>query len=243
MMPVDLVLERLKGVKPRGDYYQALCPAHDDYETSLSVAEGEDGRALVKCFAGCDTEDVVAVIGLKMSDLFERRNGYRGGGFYTPPENESTGQPATLENYAAYVSLPVEHLKALSLEQYYRLGKPAVRMPYLDEAGEEVLLVRSRVSLTGKPKILTRKGDKHRLYGLWKLEEAREAGYAVLVEGESDAQTLWFHDVPGVGIPSANGWKAEWAPDLEGIDHLYFVVEDDAGEQCWRKLAETQEIR
>src|SRR5829696_6531432 len=154
MMPVDLVLERLKGVKPRGDYYQALCPAHDDYETSLSVAEGEDGRALVKCFAGCDTEDVVAVIGLKMSDLFERRNGYRGGGFYTPPENESTGQPATLENYAAYVSLPVEHLKALSLEQYYRLGKPAVRMPYLDEAGEEVLLVRSRVSLTANPRSL-----------------------------------------------------------------------------------------
>ena len=116
-------------------------------------------------------------------------------------------------------------------------------MPYLDEAGEEVLLVRSRVSLTGKPKILTRKGDKHRLYGLWKLEEAREARYAVLVEGESDTQTLWFHGVPALGIPGANGWKAEWAADLEGIDRLYFVVEDEAGEQCWRKLAQTPEIR
>jgi hypothetical protein len=243
MMPVNLVLERLEGVKPRGEGHLALCPSHNDHEPSLSVNEGEDGRALVKCFAGCETEDVVAALGLEMRDLFERRNGHRGGGSYTPPENESTDQPATLENYAEYVGLSVEHLKALSLEQYYRLGKPAVRMPYLDEAGEEVLLVRSRVSLTGKPKILTRKGDKHRLYGLWKLEEAREAGYMVLVEGESDAQTLWFHGVPALGIPGANGWKAEWAPELEGIDRLYFVVEDEAGEQCWRKLAQTPEIR
>jgi hypothetical protein len=178
-----------------------------------------------------------------MADLFESRNGQGGGGSFTPSENGSTDQPATLENYAAYVGLPIEHLERLSLEQYYRLGKPAVRIPYLDEAGEEVLLVRSRVSLTGKPKILTRKGDKHRLYGLWKVEDARKAGYAVLVEGESDAQTLWFHGVPAVGIPGANGWKSEWAPELEGIDRLYFVVEDEAGEQCWRKLAETPEIR
>ena len=65
---------------------------------------------------------------------------------------------------------------------------------------------------------------------LWKLEEAREAGYAWLVEGESDSQTLWYHEEPAVGIPGANGWKAEWAADLEGIDRLYFVVEDGAGE-------------
>jgi hypothetical protein len=244
MMPVDLVLDRLEGVRQRGDYYyQALCPAHEDRDPSLSVAEGEDGRALLKCFAGCDTEDVVAALGLEMTDLFERRNGHGGGGSYTPPENGSTDQPVTLENYATYVGLPIEHLEGLSLEQYYRLGKPAVRMPYLDEAGEEVLLVRSRVSLTGKPKILTRKGDKHRLYGLWKLGEALEAGYAVLVEGESDAQTLWYHKEPAVGIPGANGWKTEWASDLEGIARLYFVVEDEAGESCWEKLCATPEIR
>jgi hypothetical protein len=117
-----------------------------------------------------------------------------------------------------------------------------VSMPYLDENGE-VLLTRSRVSLTGEPKVKTRKGDKHRLYGLWKLREAREAGYAWMVEGESDWQTLCYHEEPAVGIPGANGWRAEWAADLEGIDRLYFVVEDEAGEQCWRKLTQTPEIR
>jgi len=240
--PVDLVLDRLESVKQRGEGYQAQCPAHDDNEPSLSVAEGEDGRALVKCFAGCETEEVVAALDLEMKDLFERRNGHGGGGAYTPPENGSTDQPATLENYAAYVGLPVGFLKDLGLKEYRHLGEPAVSMPYLDEAGE-VLLTRSRVSLAGRPKIKTRKGDKHRLYGLWKLEEAREADYAWLVEGESDSQTLWYHEEPALGIPGANGWSAEWAADLEGIERLYFVVEDEAGEHCWRKLADTPEIR
>lgn len=137
----------------------------------------------------------------------------------------------------------MEFLESLSVEQYYRLGKPAVRILYLDEAGEEVLLVRSRVSLTGKPKILTRKGDKHRLYGLWKLEDARKAGYVWAVEGESDPQTLWYHKEPAVGIPGANGWKTEWASDLHGIGTIYVVVEDEAGEALWRKMAASPELR
>jgi hypothetical protein len=177
-----------------------------------------------------------------MKDLFEHRNGYRGGGSYISPKSTSTDQPATLENYAAYIGLPVEFLKTLGLKEYRHLGEPVVSMPYLDENGE-VLLTRSRVSLTGKPKVKTRKGDKHRLYGLWKLGDARTAGYAWMVEGESDWQTLCYHEEPAVGIPGANGWRSEWAADLEGIDRLYFVVEDEAGEQCWRKLAQTPEIR
>ena len=116
-------------------------------------------------------------------------------------------------------------------------------MPYLDETGKNVLLTRSRVSITGKPKVKTRKGDKHRLYGLWKLEEARKAGYVWLIEGESDTQTLLYHGEPAAGIPGANGWKAEWALDLAGIDCIYFVVEDEAGEACWRKLAATPELQ
>ena len=39
MRPVDLLLDRLEGVRQRGEGYQALCPAHEDREPSLSVAE------------------------------------------------------------------------------------------------------------------------------------------------------------------------------------------------------------
>ncbi len=248
MKPVELVLERAEGVRRVGSGWMVSCPlpghgrGFGDREPSVSVTEGEDSRALVNCLAGCRTEDIVAELGLTMSDLFENRNVHRGGGSYTSQKTTSTDQPATLENYAAYVGLPVAFLKSLGLKEYRHLGEPAVSMPYLDE-NDEVLLTRSRVSLTGRPKLKTRKGDKHRLYGLWKLEAARAAGYAWMVEGESDWQTLCYHAEPAVGIPGANGWKAEWAADLEGIDRLYFVVEDEPGEQCWSKLTETPEIR
>jgi hypothetical protein len=100
MRPVDLVLDRLEGISPKGESCQALCPAHDDHEPSLSIAEGEDGRVLIKCFAGCKTEDVVAALGLEMKDLFERRNGHRKEFRSTPTKTAATLQPCNLENYA-----------------------------------------------------------------------------------------------------------------------------------------------
>lgn len=48
----------------------AKCPVHDDRAPSLSVSEGDDGRVLVHCHAGCDPQDVVRAMGLEMKDLF-----------------------------------------------------------------------------------------------------------------------------------------------------------------------------
>jgi hypothetical protein len=53
----------------KGDKWQ--CPAHNDPHPSLSVHEAIDGKVLLKCFAGCTAEDVVAALGLKMADLFD----------------------------------------------------------------------------------------------------------------------------------------------------------------------------
>ncbi len=249
MSALDNVLGRLGNVRQEGDGHKARCPCpdhgqgHGDRNPSLSIGADDEGNVLLRCFAGCPTEAVVDAMGLKMGDLFKNRNGSRRGGSHAFPKQRSTGQPATLANYVAYLELPESFLKGSGLREYRHLGEPAVSMPYLDETGEEVLLTRSRVSLTGSPKVKTRKGDKHRLYGLWKLEEAREADYVWVVEGESDSQTLWYHGEPAVGIPGANGWKAEWASDLEGVGKIYVVVEDEAGEALWCKLAATPELR
>ena len=51
-----------------------LCPAHEDHEPSLSVSQGEDGRVLITCHAGCAPENVVAAVGLTMRDLFEAKD-------------------------------------------------------------------------------------------------------------------------------------------------------------------------
>jgi len=69
MPPMELVLSKLSDAKPNGQGWQARCPAHDDQNPSLSIAEGDDGRALLKCHAGCATEAVVAALGISMADL------------------------------------------------------------------------------------------------------------------------------------------------------------------------------
>jgi hypothetical protein len=72
--PVERVLDRLRS-KPRrsGRGWTARCPAHEDRTPSLSITETADGKVLVKCWAGCSTESVLAALGLRWSDLFPRQ--------------------------------------------------------------------------------------------------------------------------------------------------------------------------
>jgi hypothetical protein len=62
-------------VQETGCGWTALCPAHADTRPSLSIAQGEDGRALVKCHVGCDINAIVAAVGLTLKDLFPETNG------------------------------------------------------------------------------------------------------------------------------------------------------------------------
>jgi hypothetical protein len=67
--PVQLLVDRLHA-KRSGDRWKAKCPVHDDREPSISIREGRDGCALLKCHAGCQTNDILAAIDLKPRDLF-----------------------------------------------------------------------------------------------------------------------------------------------------------------------------
>jgi hypothetical protein len=230
---MDKFLKHLAGVRKRGDGYMALCPSHDDREPSLSVCEGDDGRVLLKCFAGCRVEDIVSALGLHMRDLFSQEKKAPS----TPPNATATLQPCHMESYAEAKGLPVEFLKRLGLSDRIYQGREAVRIPYLNENGE-VKAVRSRIFLRGDSRFRWREGDKAMLYGLWRLEGIRRAGYVVLVEGESDAQTLWHHEIPALGIPGANTWRNEWSEFFEAVAKIYAVVEPDSGgEALWEGLA------
>jgi predicted protein tyrosine phosphatase len=70
---IDLVLSRLERVRKAGAGYTARCPAHEDRTASLSIAQGDDGRLLLHCFAGCGIHDVAGAVGLTVADLFPRR--------------------------------------------------------------------------------------------------------------------------------------------------------------------------
>lgn len=73
-MTAEVLLARLRKVRKTGpDRWLACCPAHDDKHPSLSIRELPDGRTLVKCWTGCDTEDVLAAAGLEFDALFPPR--------------------------------------------------------------------------------------------------------------------------------------------------------------------------
>ncbi|QQE11525.1 DUF3987 domain-containing protein [Planctomycetota bacterium] len=71
---IKTVLGRLDGVKQVGKGWVACCPAHDDVKPSLSINQGDDGRMLLYCHAGCTAGDICDSIGLELSDLFDNEN-------------------------------------------------------------------------------------------------------------------------------------------------------------------------
>ena len=67
-------LERLEGVQQTGpNAWVARCPAHRDRTPSLTIAEGERQPVVLKCFAGCSLEAVLAAVDLRPGDLMVDR--------------------------------------------------------------------------------------------------------------------------------------------------------------------------
>ena len=50
------------GGRWHGSYGTARCPAHDDRRPSLSLKDGDSGRLLLFCHAGCSYQEIVAAI-------------------------------------------------------------------------------------------------------------------------------------------------------------------------------------
>lgn len=241
--PMADLLSRLKQVRRSGDSWTALCPSHDDHENSLSIA-ARDGKWLIKCHAGCDWSNIIGVLGLQPSDLFENSSQEERKASY-PSSNRATVQPRpglTLEQYAAAKKLPVNFLKGCGLSEITYEGASAVRMPYLDPWGE-THAVRFRIALDGD-RFRWKSGAKPCLYGLSRLADARTAGEVVLVEGESDCHTLWSHGIPAVGLPGATNWREDRdAQHFDGIEKIYAIVEPDRGGESVRKWLARSIIR
>ena len=71
---LDAVLGKLANVKPATNgNFTALCPAHKDKQSSLSIKQ-EGDKILLKCFAGCTTYDIIKAVNLDMTDLFIDEN-------------------------------------------------------------------------------------------------------------------------------------------------------------------------
>ena len=82
--PLVNVIERLEaggfGPKRNGRGWTARCPGHGDARPSLSIDTGDDGRVLLRCFAGCDWQGIIGALGLKAGALFADNGQHRQNG-------------------------------------------------------------------------------------------------------------------------------------------------------------------
>jgi hypothetical protein len=68
-LKLDGLLARLKRVRRSGNGYLAECPAHTDWEPSLSITQS-GCRILLYCFGDCSLESVCDALGIRVADLF-----------------------------------------------------------------------------------------------------------------------------------------------------------------------------
>lgn len=70
MLTTDIA-ERL-GAELKGSTWHGHCPAHKDDHPSLEIAEGDDGKTIMLCRAGCDIESILNASELEWKDLFAK---------------------------------------------------------------------------------------------------------------------------------------------------------------------------
>lgn len=233
MLDAEAIAAALGGHR-EGNGWRARCPVHDGKsDTSLSLTDGDGGKVLVKCFAGCESSAVIAA--LKERGLWPSG----GGGAISPSVNEVAG--CSLAILAEAKKLPVEFLRSLGLSDYRYQKQPSVRIPYLD-AGSTEVAVRFRLALEGRRRFVWRGGDKVRLYGLERLAEIRKTGWVLLVEGESDCWTAWHYGIPALGIPGKSTWQRPWASLLASID-VYLWREPGADDLVAKVAADVPGLR
>ncbi len=227
--PIDSLLHKLESrgcpARRSGDGWSARCPAHGDRRASLSIAEGEDGRALVHCHAGCEASDIVARLGLTLRDLMTVED--------APPLSHRSG-PKALARSKDGTTYPTAKAAVESLEQ--RRGPRSAAWAYRDAGGEPVAVVIRWDLPDGKKDIrpVSLHEDGWRAAGmpaprpLYRLPELAGKSRVYVVEGERCVDAT--RSLGLTATTSAHGAKSaaqtDWSP-LAGRD---VVVLPDAGE-------------
>lgn len=227
--------------KPRisGHSLTGLCPFHDDRNNSFSVdlrtgkwhCLAEDiGGNFVSFYArvkGIDTKEAYKQILDKYGVERENEHGTAAG-----------RRSYTLGQYAFEKHLPEEWLASeCGLDNGRdRDGTAYLKEPYYDEQRREQTYRKRYAHKELKWKYGS--SGKIGLYGEWKLQAVRTAGYAILVEGESDSQSLWYMGISALGIPGASMFKPHQSSLLQDLKLYIHQEKDQGGEVFLRKTVE-----
>lgn len=239
MTPVERLLSKLPDAKQAGKGWAARCPAHEDRRASLSIGEGEDGRALVKCHAGCKADAICAAVGLRVLDLMPTAeklpansvnvNGNR-------PKPKKTALPLTPSRKPTGKAFATARDAVAELER--RHGPRSALWTYHDAHGEPVGVV-VRWNLAGGKKDI-RPASQHeggwRIGGmpeprpLYCLPDLADTNRIYVCEGEKAADAV--RSIGLTATTSAHGCespgKTNWGP-LAGKEIIILPDNDAPG--------------
>lgn len=247
--PVDRILAALRhhGHEPHraGHGWTCRCPAHDDRRPSLSITEGDGGRALVCCHAGCPVDAVCGAIGLRPADLFPDDRGRLGERNGHAPRTtarragvgDSDAKPPTDRP-----TFPTARDAVAELER--RHGPRSTAWTYHGADGEPVGLVVRWNTPAGKDlRPVSRKADgsgwciggmpePRPLYALPELLATPAGSRVYVTEGEKAADAARAVGLTATTSPhgSKSAGRADWSP-LAGREVVILPDRDDAGER------------
>ena len=233
--------EVIKNPKITGDQLVGKCPFHKDDKESFA-ADLKTGRC--HCFAGCIEGNFLTFLAkLNSSDTKEEyKKLLMKYGKYEEPKKEKTyvAPPSySLKEYSYSKKLPEDFLKGdcMAVTGKDRDNTTYLKLPYIKEDGTSEVF-RKRY---GNKEFRWSKGSSGKLilYGLWRLDKMRDAGKVLLVEGESDTQTLWYLGMPALGVPGASNFKERMVKSLEGFNIYIHVEPDKGGETFLSKVCRT----
>jgi hypothetical protein len=225
--PTDAVLSALqrRGITPRAaskaGQWNARCPAHQDGIGSLAVGTGRDGRALLRCHAGCKLPAILMALGLESTDLHVNDR----------QRTKADGRPA---NHRVWQTPEAAALG------YSRGGKVTGVWLYRDAKGNPVFCqTRADVPDRGKKYSPFRavqggwaSGLPDGKYPLYNLPVVVEAEHVYVVEGEKCVEALRNSGI--VAATSINGAGSssgtDWSP-LAGKRVTILPDNDTAGQK------------
>lgn len=215
-----------------------LCPFHDDKNNSFSVdlATGkwhcfseDEGGNYVSFYArlhGIDTKEAYKKILEEYGVSREEQQ-----------EQAKRDKSYTIAQYAFEKRLPEEWLQKecfLSTGKDRKDGTLYMKIPYLDENGKESTYRKRYAHKDFRWKYGS--AGKIGLYGEWKLSRIRDAGYAAIVEGESDSQSMWYMGISTLGVPGASMFKPHMSGMLQDLKIYIHQEQDRGGETFIKKM-------
>lgn len=208
----ELLLPRLDSIKRSGGGFMARCPAHDDGTASLSIGIGTNQPVVLHCHANCDTNDILAQIGLTWSDISEPREEPTKLDVWTP-----AGPAIAVYDYCDEEgTILYQVCRTANKDFRQRVPDPTTASGY-------------RWNLDGTRRVLYRLPDL--------IRAVADGRVIYICEGEKDVDALVAKGLAATcNSGGAGKWRPEYATHFASANAIIVADKDDPGRAHARQV-------